>query len=56
MDLMLYLFVNFLALLISIQRKCCICDIIVLNKVKLMKPKHICLYVRIVYVLLYYYY
>ena len=36
MDLVSYLFVNFVIFLISIERKCHICDIIVLHKLTLL--------------------
>ena len=39
MDLMSYSFVNFVTFLVSTERKCHICDIIVLNKLTLTQSK-----------------
>ena len=38
-DLMSYSFVNFVSFLVSTERKCHICDIIVLNKLTLTQSK-----------------
>jgi len=39
MDLISYLFVNFVKFLVSPERKCHVCDIIVLNKLTLTRSK-----------------